>query len=68
MDKPTYAKPIVLNHSAIKFETKVSDSGSFPGLGHGVDGTPSKERGDFPGQGSTGGTFPGHGPTKNHRP
>lgn len=68
MDKRTYAKPMVLGHDAIRFETKVSDSGKFPGLGHGVDGVPGKERGDFPGGGATGGTFPGKGPTGDHRP
>ncbi|WP_274650952.1 hypothetical protein [Paenibacillus humicola] len=68
MDKPVYRKPEVLDHSTIKFETKVSGSGKFPGLGNGVNGKPAKERGDFPGKGATGGTFPGVGPTHGHRP
>lgn len=63
MDKPTYNKPELLSHTAIKFETLVSGSGSFPGLGNGVDGVPAKDRGDFPN-----GTFPGKGPTHDHRP
>ncbi|WP_028610133.1 hypothetical protein [Paenibacillus harenae] len=68
MIKPMYEKPVVLNHRPIQFETVVSGSGNFPGLGNGVDGVPAKERGDFPGQGATEGTFPGKGPTHNHRP
>jgi len=68
MRKLTYEKPELLSHTAIKFETLVSGSGSFPGLGHGADGVPAKERGDFPGGGSTNGTFPGKGPNKGHRP
>lgn len=66
MEKPTYEKPALLSHTAIKFETLVSGTssgGSFPGLGHGVDGVPANERGDFPN-----GTFPGKGPTHDHRP
>lgn len=63
MDKPTYEKPALLSHTAIKFETLVSGSGSFPGLGHGVNGKPANERGDFPN-----GTFPGKGPIHDHRP
>ena len=68
MNKPTYEKPALLSHTAIKFETLVSGSGKFPGLGHGVDGVPAKERGDFPGKGATDGIFPGKGPTHGHRP
>lgn len=69
MIKQTYEKPAVLNHHPIQFETVVSgSSSSFPGLGNGVDGVPAEERGDFPGGGATGGTFPGRGPTHNHRP
>lgn len=68
MDLKNYVKPEVLNHNPIRFETKVSDGGSFPGLGWGVDGVPAKERGDFPGGGATGGVFPGKGPQHNHRP
>lgn len=73
MDKPMYEKPELLDHNSIQFETKVSSpaspgTSSFPGLGHGVDGVPAKERGDFPGGGGTGGVFPGKGPTHNHRP
>ena len=40
----------------------------FPGLGWGVSGIPAKERGDFPGNGNTGGIFPGKGPSNEHRP
>lgn len=52
-------KPEVLSHKPIVFETAVSSGGSFPGLGHGVDGKPSKKEGNFPGGGDTGGQFPG---------
>lgn len=66
MIKPTYEKPVVLNHRPITFETVVSGSGGdFPGTGHGVEGDPGKDRGDFPGKD---GLFPGKGPTHNHRP
>lgn len=68
-----YEKPKVLKQTQIRFETTPSgDSGNtkgkFPGLGWGVGGTPAQERGDFPGGGSTGGQFPGRGPTTPNRP
>ncbi|MGQ4665908.1 hypothetical protein ACUIJN_08675 [Metabacillus halosaccharovorans] len=72
MNTKSYVKPEVISHVPIKFETNISGgggkSGSFPGLGWGVDGVPAKERGDFPGGGATGGGFPGKGPQHNHRP
>lgn len=70
MFKKEYYKPEVISHYPITFETSISNNnkGSFPGLGWGVDGTPAIERGDFPGGGSTGGIFPGRGPTHDRRP
>ena len=53
MVKTKYIKPEIISHSPIRFETAASggttDTSSFPGLGKGVNGTPAKERGDFPG-------------------
>jgi hypothetical protein len=65
MEKLKYAKPEVLSHAPVRFETTASGGrGDFPGLGHGVDGTPANNPGQFPGPG---GQFPGKGPKRGKR-